>query len=58
MSRLFCSLRINNSLELNTDYIANVNNTPKDTISRIFPPPSSVPDVSYIMQKFWELASF
>ena len=52
MSRLFCSLRINNSLELNTDYIANVNNTPKDTISRIFPPPSSVPDVSYIMQKF------
>ena len=37
LSRLFYSLRINNPLSLNTNFIDSVNNTTADTISRIYP---------------------
>ena len=58
MSRSFCSLRINNSLGLDTDFIAGINNTVTDTIPRICPSSGSAPDYTSLMQEFPELISF
>ena len=52
LSRLLCSLRINNSLGLNTDFIPGIENIVADTISRLHPIAGSAPDFSILFQEF------
>ena len=57
LSRLLCSLRINNPLGLNTDFIPGVENIIVDTISRLHPISGSPPDFSVLFKEFPQLKS-
>ena len=57
LSQLFCRLMINNSLGINTNFVAGVNNIVVDTISRICPSSGSAPNLTSLIQVFLELTS-
>ena len=57
LSRLFCSLRLNNSLGLNAEFIPGSSNTVADAISRVRPFSGSATDFTQLMQDYPELNS-
>ena len=57
LSRLFCALRLNNSLGLNTDFIPGHKNIIADRISRVPTVSGCPPDFNFLSQEFPELSS-
>ena len=57
LSRLFCALRLNNPLGLNTDFIPGHLNTIADRISRVNTTSGFPPDFTFLSQEFPELNS-
>ena len=57
LARLFCALRLNNSLGLNSEFLAGLLNIIADAISRVRSPRGSAPDFTQLMQDFPELNS-
>ena len=57
LSHLFCALRLNNPLGLNTDFIPGHLNTIADRISRVHTPSGFPPDFTFLSQEFPELNS-
>ena len=55
LSRLFCALRLNNPLGLNTDFIPGVKNIIADRISRVPTVSGCPPDFTFPSQEFREL---
>ena len=57
LSRLLCSLCLNNPLGLNADFIAGIDNIVADMISRLHPVPGTGPNFSALFQAFPSLTA-
>jgi hypothetical protein len=55
LQRILCSLMLNNSLGIKTDYIEGINNTLADAISRVFPSDTQSSSFYILQQNFPQL---